>query len=200
MIGRDLMPEEILAEVMKDKPFYDNSGGGVTVSGGEPAMQEEFLLDLIALLKEQKLHVTLETSGFCDFKLFESLLPHVDLFLYDYKETDPGLHRKYTGVPNTLILENLEKLSAAGAKIVLRCPIIPSLNDREDHFRGIAAVSIKYRNIEGAELLPYHNLAKSKAGRMNLDVRKHYSQPARDTTDRWANIVRNYGGKIIDSY
>jgi pyruvate formate lyase activating enzyme len=200
MIGRDLRPEEILAEVMKDKPFYDNSGGGLTISGGEPAMQGEFLLDLAALLKEQKLHITLETSGFCDFKLFESLLPYVDLFLYDYKETNPDLHRKYTGVPNTLILENLEKLSAAGARIVLRCPIIPSLNDREDHFRGIAAVSVKYRNIEGAELLPYHNLAKSKAGRMNLDVREHYSQPARDTADRWADIVRSYGGKIIDSY
>jgi pyruvate formate lyase activating enzyme len=199
MIGRDVSAEEILAEVMKDKPFYDNSGGGVTVSGGEPAMQGEFLLGLIALFKERKLHVALETSGFCDFRLFESLLPYVDLFLYDYKETDPGLHRKYTGVPNTLILENLERLSGAGAKIVLRCPIIPSLNDREDHFRGIAAVSVKYRNIEGAELLPYHNLARSKASRMGLDAQEHYSQPARDITDGWVNAVRGYGGKIIDS-
>jgi pyruvate formate lyase activating enzyme len=199
MIGRDVTAKEILAEVMKDKPFYDNSGGGVTISGGEPAMQGEFLLGLIALLKEQKLHITLETSGFCDFKLFESLLPYVDLFLYDYKETDPDLHRKYTGVPNVLILENLEKLSAAGAKIVLRCPIIPSLNDREDHFRGIATISVKYRNIEGAELLPYHNLARSKASRMRLNGQEHYSQPSPDISGGWADIVRSYGGKIVDS-
>jgi pyruvate formate lyase activating enzyme len=200
MIGRDVRAEEILAEVMKDKPFYDNSGGGVTVSGGEPAMQGEFLLGLIGLLKEQKLHVALETSGFCDFKLLESLLPYVDLFLYDYKETDPDLHRKYTGVPNTLILENLEKLSDAGARIVLRCPIIPSLNDREDHFRSIAVISVKYRSIEGVEILPYHNLAQSKASRMGLNAREPYSQPAQDTTGGWVNIVRGYGGKIIDSY
>jgi pyruvate formate lyase activating enzyme len=195
-----MRPEEILAEVMKDKPFYDNSGGGFTVSGGEPAMQGEFLLDLIRLLKEQKLHIALETSGFCDFKLFESLLPYVDLFLYDYKETDPDLHRKYTGVSNVLILENLEKLSQAGAKILLRCPIIPGLNDREDHFRGIAAVSAKYRNIEGAELLPYHNLAKSKASRMNLDIREQYSPPTRDTSQKWVDMVRSYGGRILDLY
>lgn len=200
LIGRDVAADEIIPELMRDKPFYDNSGGGITLSGGEPVLQEEFLLDLVTRLKKENFHVALETGGFCEFRIFRSLLPYVDLFLYDYKETDPVLHQNFTGVSNELILENLEKLSALETKILLRCPIIPGLNDREDHFRSIAAISAKYSAVKGVELLPYHKLGVSKAGRMGLEAGKEFSKAPREMIGKWAEEVRFFSklDKVIN--
>ena len=197
IIGRDVTTKAIIEELLSDRPFYENSGGGVTLSGGEPVIQEEFLLQLAIGLKKENLHVALETSGFGNFSVYKSLLPYIDVFLFDYKETDPELHRKYTGVFNDLILENLEKLHNLGAKILLRCPIIPGLNDREDHLRGIASVSAKFPNIEGIELLPYHNLGYSKASRMGLETGKEYVKPSRETIHQMAEQILSFGGKNI---
>ena len=152
-------------------------------------MQGDFVLDLAKELKKNNIHVALETSGFCDFAFFEAVLNYVDLFLYDYKETDPELHKKYTGVSNELILDNLHKLYVLGAKIFLRCPIIPGLNDREDHFQGIAGISLKYPALEGLELLPYHNLGASKAGRMGLETRQVFSKASRETVEEWERKI-----------
>ena len=196
MVGRDLSAEEILPELLQDRPFYENSGGGVTISGGEPVLQGDFLLDLALSLKKENIHVALETSGFCDFKTFLPLLPYVDLFLYDYKETNPELHKKFTGVTNELILENLEKLYDQRAKIFLRCPVIPGLNDRDDHFQGIADLLKKYPDIEGVELLPYHNLGYSKADRIGIEVQKDFIKPSEEKTNEWIERVRSFGGRI----
>ncbi|MDR0878502.1 MAG: glycyl-radical enzyme activating protein [Treponema sp.] len=197
IVGRDRTAKELIAEVLRDTPYYDNSGGGVTISGGEPTLQSQFLLTLVRGLKREKLHIALETNGFCDYGVYEPVLPHVDLFLYDYKETDPELHRKYTGVSNELILENLSRLSAAGAKILLRCPVIPGLNDSEDHFRGIAAITGKYPNLEGAEILPYHNLSAVKTGLMGLEDQKMYPRPPQDLA-KWIARIREYGGRVVN--
>jgi pyruvate formate lyase activating enzyme len=197
IVGRDLTVEEIIDEVSRDRPFFESSGGGVTLSGGEPLVQNEFLLELLVGLKKGQFHVAVETSGFYDFEMISPLLPYIDLFLYDYKETNPLLHRQYTGVSNEPILKKLEKLSSFGAKILLRCPIIPGLNDREEHFRGIAAVSAKYPAIEGVELLPYHDFGYSKADRFGLENQTKFVKPNSETVSKWKADLQSYGGKNI---
>jgi pyruvate formate lyase activating enzyme len=199
IVGRDVTVEEVVQDVMREKRYYENGEGGVTVSGGEPAMQPDFLVELLRALKKEQVHVALETSGYCDYGIFESALPHVDLFLYDCKETNPELHKKFTGVDNARILDNLKKLHHAGANILLRCPVISGLNDREDHFKGIAALSRELENLTGVEILPYHKLAASKIERMGLEKQQEFEQIPREISNKWAEALRNFGTKVIDS-
>jgi len=166
VVGREMSVEEVLAEVLKDKPFYETSGGGMTLSGGEPLFQFDFTLALLREAKRRALHTCIETCGFAPFERLESLVPFVDLFLYDYKETDPGRHREYTGVPREVIVENLIRLDRLGAKTVLRCPIIPGLNARDDHFTGIAEQANRLDNTREIHLMPFHPLGKSKSERL----------------------------------
>jgi pyruvate formate lyase activating enzyme len=148
---------------MKDKTFYENSGGGMTVSGGEPTLQYEFTYALLRLAKTNGLHTCLETNGYVVFERLKELTECVDIFLYDYKETNPELHEKYTGVSNERILRNLINLDESGSEIILRCPIIPGLNDRFDHFAGIADIANKMHHILEIDIEPYHPLGISKS-------------------------------------
>lgn len=160
--GQDITTSEILGVVLKDKKYYDNSGGGITVSGGEPLAQFDSLLDLLISAKEKGLHTTIETCGFAETRHFSALLPYVDLFLYDYKETDGEKHKEFTGQDNELILQNLDFLYENGAEIQLRCPIIPGYNDSAEHFAAIDAMREKYPRMPEPEQLPYHNLGEGK--------------------------------------
>jgi pyruvate formate lyase activating enzyme len=175
MAGRSTTPEAALEEIMKDKVFYDNSGGGLTVSGGEPLFQFEFIYRLLTLAKEQKLHVCMETSGFAPVEHFKAVAELVDLFLFDYKETDPVKHKEYTGVDNRLILQNLKALDNLGAGIILRCPIIPGIIDREEHFKGIAETANGLKNAREIQIEPYHPLGESKC----VNLGKRYGLPGR---------------------
>ena len=163
LCGREMTPEEIVREVLKDKLFYENSGGGMTVSGGDPLFAPDFTLALMKCAKEKGLHACIETSGFARWEKIEALIPYTDLFLWDVKETDSARHAEYTGVKNELILENLRKLDAAGAKTILRCPIIPGYNDRDEHFAGIAALVNSLQHVQEINLEPYHPLGQSKS-------------------------------------
>ncbi|MDR3147537.1 MAG: glycyl-radical enzyme activating protein, partial [Treponema sp.] len=163
LIGRSISAGEALAEVKRDDVFYRSSGGGMTVSGGEPFFQGEFTLALLRLAKGAGLHTCVETSGAAPFELLREAAPLTDLFLYDVKETDAERHRIFTGAPNAVILDNLEKLDRLGSPTILRCPVIPGCNDREDHFRGIGAIAGRLGNIRGIEIEPYHPLGISKA-------------------------------------
>lgn len=165
-IGREMSVEEVIADVEKDRAFYETSGGGMTVSGGEPLFQFDFTFALLQEAKRRKLHTCIETCGFTPFEHLEKLMPLVDLFLYDYKETDPVRHREYTGVPREGIVENLLRLDRRGARTILRCPIIPGLNARDDHFAGIAALANRLDNVGAVHLMPYHPLGKSKNERL----------------------------------
>lgn len=163
MCGKEMTPGEIVKEVMKDKPFYENSGGGMTVSGGDPMFAPDFTLALFKEAKAQGLHTCIETSGFARWEKLEALIPYVDLFLWDVKETDSVRHREYTGVSNELILENLHKLDVAGAKTILRCPVIPGYNDRQEHFAAIADLANCLQNVQEINIEPYHPLGQSKS-------------------------------------
>ncbi len=161
--GVTMTVEEALARVLKDSPFYQTSGGGMTITGGEPMSQFGFTRALLRGAKAAGLHTCLETSGCSTPERFMQILPYVDLFYFDVKETDPERHRLFTGVSNQAILENLAVIDRAGAAVVLRCPIIPGLNDRADHFTAIAGLENRLQGVQAIHVLPYHPLGTSKS-------------------------------------
>jgi glycyl-radical enzyme activating protein len=192
--GRDMAVEEVIREVLKDSVFYSESGGGVTVSGGEPLSQWRFTLELLADLKSQGLHTAVETSGFGSREALESLLPVVDLFLFDIKAVNPEKHLNLTGMPNDPILDNLEFLMDRNARVELRCPLIPGWNDEDGDLAAIAALGRKYPGLDGIVLLPYHNTGNDKYTR----YAKTNPLPGRTPADpadrgRWAAFFSKAG-------
>jgi len=191
LIGKEMTGEDVLAEVLKDKPFYETSHGGMTISGGEPMQQFEFTRELLHAAKQAGLHNCLDTCGFAPLEHYRTLLPDVDLFLYDLKETDPARHEQYTGVPLQPILDNLKALDADGAQISLRCPIIPGLNDRADHFRAIAAAAAALKHVVEINLMPYHPLGESKLPRLGKTSHLAGQTFAEEkAVDEWIKIVQ----------
>lgn len=162
IFGNEMSTDELMKIILKDVSFYEKSGGGLTVSGGEPMSQFEGTLELMKRAKEKGIHTCLDTSGFAPTAKYEQILPYTDVFLLDYKLTDLEMHNKYTGVPNDLIKTNLDFLCAHGAKIFLRCPIIPGINDDDEHFAAITALSQKYEQIDQVNIMAYHDMAKGK--------------------------------------
>ena len=161
-----MTPQEVMAQVVKDVKFYNQSGGGLTISGGEPLAQFDFTLELLRLAKQSGIHTCLETSGQAATSRILALLPYVDLFLFDYKESQDAKHKEFTGVSREQIDKNLHAVNDAGGKIVLRCPIIPTLNDRPNHFLAIAETANKLANIIEVNIMPYHPMGASKAARV----------------------------------
>jgi pyruvate formate lyase activating enzyme len=166
--GADYTVDELFKRASKDLPFYTQSGGGVTISGGEPLCQPEFTLQLLKVLKDCGIHSALDTTGYVPYKVIEPLLPYADLFLYDLKHMDNEQHRIVTGVENELILANAQKLAEAGAQIQIRFPIIPDFNDSEDNIRdtGLFCKSLG-KSVNLVQLLPYHNLGVVKHQRID---------------------------------
>lgn len=160
--GRKVSVLDVMEEVLADKVFYKRSGG-VTISGGEPLAQIEFTYAILLACKSNNIHTCIETCGFAKAQDLKKIAELVDLFLFDYKLTDSTLHKKYTGVANDKILENLKTLCELGADIILRCPMIPDVNMSEDHYTAIAELANRYPNIKEIHLEPYHPLGVSKA-------------------------------------
>lgn len=144
-------------------PFYEQSGGGITLSGGEPLMQFDFALELLKKTKEKGISAAVETSGYCNKHDITKMSEYVDLWLYDIKLFDDDAHKKLTGVSNSQIFENLKNLDSAGANIILRCPIIPDINLNKEHFKNIATLANSLKNVSAIHLEPYHPLGISKA-------------------------------------
>jgi glycyl-radical enzyme activating protein len=193
MVGREATVEEVMDTVMRDREYYRASGGGMTLSGGEPLFQPEFAEALLRAAKARGLHCCVETSGFTEWKTLERIYPLVDLFLFDWKETNPQLHESFTGQTNKPIRENLAGLHRAGAKILLRCPMIPEYNARKEHLDGIAAIATEMPNLQGVELLPYHRLGMAKLRRFGLPQRMPESvkAPDRKTLDSWVDYLKS---------
>jgi pyruvate formate lyase activating enzyme len=155
----------VLEEVLKDEAFYKNSGGGITVSGGEALSQVSFTADLLEACSREKIHTALDTSGHVPWERLDRVLPFVDLLLWDIKHLDSRVHEKATGVGNGLILENLEKAAQSRTKIWLRIPLIAGFNDSPDHIRDLATLGIRM-GAEKVSLLPYHDGGSSKCRQM----------------------------------
>lgn len=189
--GRETTVEDALREVMKDEAFYRNSGGGMTVSGGEPMAQFDFTYDLLRAAKEKGLHTCMETCGFAPTAQYEKVAPLVDIFLFDYKLTDPALHRRYTGVPNDKILQNLLRLDELGAATVLRCPIIPTINDTPEHFAGIAQTANRLAHILEVNIEPYHPLGSGKSELLGKDYPlKDLPFPDNAAAEEWIRAIQ----------
>ena len=180
--GRTVSTDEVIAEVMKDKTFYENSGGGMTLSGGEPLFQPEFALELLQKAKKEGLHTAIETCGFAAKDTLRKIAAYTDLFLFDFKESVPALHQQFTGVDNRVILENLKLLDELGKDIVLRCPIIPGYNARPDHYAAIARVAEKFNHIIGVDIEPYHSLGEGKYRALGKDV-PEITMPVKEEVD-----------------
>jgi pyruvate formate lyase activating enzyme len=162
MVGRAMSVNDLVTEIERDMLFYDQSGGGVTFTGGEPMFQREFLLETLLECKRQGIHTTLDTSGYAAWKGFESIYSLVDLFLYDLKLMDELKHKHYTSVSNQLILMNLEKLSRAKAHLIVRIPLIPGINDDDASLELFASFLAGLPSLDGIELMPYHEIGMAK--------------------------------------
>ncbi|MBE6634842.1 MAG: glycyl-radical enzyme activating protein [Ruminococcaceae bacterium] len=196
--GKEMSADEVIDTVMRDFSFYKNSGGGMTLSGGEPLMQADFSLRLLMLAKEKGLNTAMETSGMAKWESIQSVIPYTDLFLWDYKETCPERHKQYTGATNALILENLRRLNDSGGRIVLRCPIIPGYNDREDHFQAVGKLAEELEGVIRVDIEPYHPLGKSKAEALGKDYPLgDLSFPEKETVMEWVAAVSRHTSKPV---
>ncbi len=169
MVGKEVPVAAVMYEIRKDTIFYDQSGGGVTFSGGEPLMQQEFLAALLAACRENEIHTAVDTSGYSAWKNFDRILEQVDLFLFDLKIMDNGEHIRYTGVPNLLIHENLKRLSRTGKQIIIRVPLIPAITDTRQNLSAIRDFVNTLDNLNRIDLLPYNILSESKPARFGSD-------------------------------
>ncbi|MBN2415570.1 glycyl-radical enzyme activating protein [bacterium] len=165
-LGRTMTVPEVMAELEKDRLFYDESGGGVTFSGGEPLMQPEFLLALLAECREKDLHTCVDTTGYAGQEVIGEVMQYAGLFLYDLKLIDDDGHTKYTGVSNGPILDNLAFLAGRGAHVIIRIPIVPGITDSRDNLEGIAAFLKRTGGIREINLLPYNRFGSNKYRRL----------------------------------
>jgi pyruvate formate lyase activating enzyme len=167
--GKDYTVDELYVKVLSDLPFYRKSGGGVTVSGGEPMSQAEFTAAFLQKCTECGIHTALDTTGFAPYERYEKTLPFVNLFLYDLKHMESATHKKIIGVPNEPILENARKLAKAGARFQVRVPIIPVFNDSLENLQktGEFCESVAYA-VDAVQLLPYHPFGASKYERLQI--------------------------------
>lgn len=168
IFGKEMTSEQVLQEILKDKKYYQTSGGGVTVSGGEPSVQYEFLLEILQKCKDNGIHTCIETNGIMEQDKCRNLSRYTDLFLLDYKATGEELHKALTRAGNKKMLENLEMLDLLGKEVILRCPVIPGLNDKKEHFEAIKHLKEKHRNITKVEIMAYHSLGKFKWDSLGL--------------------------------
>ena len=197
MEGKEMTVEEVMVELRKDIPFYENSNGGITLSGGEPMFQHEFSLAILKQCKAEGLHTAIDTSGQVSWRVYERILPYVDLALYDFKHIDPVAHKKYTGVSNYLILDNLVKMSEYDVPIEIRVPIIPGVNDAKKDIVSAAMFFSTLKNITWVELLPYHRLGESKYSRLGEEYKLEGLQtPSKEHLNEIAEWIRSYGLEV----
>jgi pyruvate formate lyase activating enzyme len=163
MLGEWMTVDEVLAEILRDRMFYEDSGGGVTVSGGEPLEQPEFVSELLSACRGREVHTALDTCGHATRATLLAVAPLVDVFLYDIKTLDESLHIRHTGVSNALILENLTALCEVHDNVWIRVPLVPGVNDSPAELEAIARFVSRLRGVRQVNLLPYHELGSHKA-------------------------------------
>lgn len=193
-VGGTISSKEVADLVLKDVAFYDESGGGVTFSGGEPLFQWEFVRECSKYLKKRGIHITIETSGYFKSDIIEEISPYVDLFLYDLKHIDNLEHKKFCGVDNRKILNNLQVLSSMGKEIIIRMVVIPGVNDAPETVARLCGFLKKIGGIRAVSLLPLHKSATEKYKRLGREFSiADFNVPDDEKMESVANIFQSKG-------
>ncbi|MGE0078281.1 MAG: glycyl-radical enzyme activating protein [Bacteroidales bacterium] len=194
IIGKSMSVEVVMGEVIKDISIFDESNGGVTFSGGEPLSQHDFLKAMLIACKAKEIHTAVDTSGYALKSVVESIIPHANLFLYDLKLADDEEHRRYTGVSNKPILDNLDLIINSRKKVIIRIPLIQDITDTDRNLKELRSIIDGYPSIERVDLLPFHNIAKSKYERFG----KEYKLSNADAYDNSkAEQIRDYFKEVV---
>jgi len=188
LVAKTMSVREVMTEIEKDLIFYDESGGGVTFSGGEALMQPEFLLDILKSCRKHEIHTAVETCGFVNFNSLQMISGYVDLFLYDIKLMDSAKHQDVTGVPNELILTNLRWLAEHHPKVIVRLAIIPGINDDVENLRQIGEFVASLKRVSEIHCLPYHKAGVDKYQRLGLEYCLPYLEAPND--ERMGEMAR----------
>lgn len=198
--GKEMTVDEVVEKLLEDKAFYLNSGGGVTLSGGECLCQADFCAELLKKIKEYKINCNVDTCGYVDKAAIDKVVPYTDVFLYDIKHIDSEIHQKYTGVPNERIIENLKYIDYLGKKTEVRIPLIPGINDDADNIRKTGEMLRSIENLIKVSVLPYNNLAGSKyesLGRINTMPR--VLPPDRESLKKTIEILKACGVNAVST-
>jgi len=198
MAGSEMSTQQVMTEICKDRVFFDQSGGCVTFSGGEPLAQPAFLCELLQECQQMGIHTAVDTSGYAAPAVLESVAPFVDLFLYDLKLMDDARHREWTGVSNQLVLQNLQRLSRNGKKIVIRLPIIPRVNDDDENIFAVGDFVASLGSILAIHLLPYHQIGVEKYHRLGRQYEMHETKPPSfERMNYIIDLLRNFLPQVI---
>ncbi len=162
VMGRDVTVGEVLHEVLQDRPYYNRSGGGITLSGGESLLQPDFAVALLKACKESGINTAIETTGFAKADIIERFLPYLDTVLMDIKHINSQKHKEFTSQSNERILENAKLIAQKANKLIIRVPVIPTFNDTIAEIAEIAAFAANLPNVDEIHLLPYHNMGRDK--------------------------------------
>jgi len=189
IIGQEMSVGEVMAEVEQDVIFYDESGGGVTLSGGEPLMQPEFLLAVLNQCKRQRIHTAVDTSCYAESKIIEMVGGKANMFLCDIKHMDSEIHKRFTGAGNNLILDNIKLLSEVGKEIIIRIPVIPGFNDEKANIDATGKFTASLPNVIRVDILPFNLGGKEKSAR--LTAQSEYLQVETPDAEQMNSIAKN---------
>jgi pyruvate formate lyase activating enzyme len=194
LCGKDYTVDELMKRLLQDRKFYEKSGGGVTISGGEALCQIDFVEEVLKRLKEEGIHTALDTTGYAPWETVERTLPYTDLYLYDLKHMDSKKHKDVIGVPNELILSNARELAEHGKKLQIRIPVIPLFNHDEENIRKTAEFCQKLgESVAMIQLLPYHNLGVMKYLRISDKPVAQATPPSDEYMEKLKKIMEEYG-------
>ena len=193
-VGRDVTVGEVLSEVLRDRPYYRRSGGGLTLSGGESLWQPDFACALLEAAHQNGINTALETTGFADPEVIERFIPHVDLFLMDIKHTDSKKHEEFTTRPNEKILQNAKLIAQKAKELIIRVPVIPGFNDTAQEIEGIAEFASSLPNVREIHLLPYHRMGQGKYEGLNRPyLMGDVPPPTAEKMDLLLKVCQGYG-------
>ena len=195
LVGEFMSIEQVMIEILKDKAFYERSGGGVTISGGEPLMQAEFVNDLLCECHRYSIHTAIETAGFAEWKAFETIRNCIDLLFFDIKIVDTKKHKELTGVSNKKILENIRRVDEEwNLPVILRFPLVPGINDSENDLNKLSEFVSSLKRIDTLEILPYHRLGEYEYATLG---REYKLKDVEIPDDSYLKKIRNFLGEHI---
>lgn len=196
LYGKYMDTDKIFDDIIDDIDFYESSGGGVTLSGGECLMQSDFCVEFLKKLKDNNIHTAVDTCGFVSKAVLDKVIPYTDIFLYDLKAIDEDVHKKCTSRPNGVILENLKYIDSLGKKTEIRIPFVPNYNDNQIEKMGEFLSTLK--NITGVRVLAYHNYAATKYKSLDMENTMPESVPTPEQVEEARKVIASYGVTVLE--